>query len=103
MTMRALKTSSSNVLTNVFFFNILSIKPNKEAVIDLSTLVFDYHCYLNFGKPKGCYNYCKGDYAGMLSDSSMSEWADITSYSETSTCVEETWQRIKTKFLQLRN
>ena len=39
----------------------------------------------------------------MLSDSSMSEWADITSYSETSACVEETWQRIKTKILQLRN
>ena len=70
---------------------------------DHSTLVFDYHCYLDFSIPKGRYNFCKGDYAGMLSDSSISEWADITSFSETSSCVEETWQRIKTKILQLRN
>ena len=43
---------------------------------DHSVITFNYHCYLDFSKPKICYNYHKADYDGMNSELETSNWTE---------------------------
>ena len=42
---------------------------------DHSVIIFDYHCYLDYSKPKETFIYNKGDYISMQDDLSNSNWA----------------------------
>ena len=41
---------------------------------DHNVITFEYHCYLDFSKPKDVFSYSKGDNAGMGSDMISSDW-----------------------------
>ena len=41
---------------------------------DHSVIVFNYHCYLNYSKPKDSFSYSKGDYNSMRENMDESEW-----------------------------
>ena len=41
---------------------------------DHDVLTFDFHCYVDFAKPKDRYNFNKGDYAGMRESDLLSTW-----------------------------
>ena len=41
---------------------------------DHDVLTFDFHCYVDFAKPKDRYNFNKGDYAGMRGSNRLSTW-----------------------------
>ena len=42
---------------------------------DHSVIIFDYHCYLDYSKPKEMFLYNKGDYESMREDLTDSNWA----------------------------
>ena len=70
---------------------------------DHSVITFNYHCYLDFSKPKICYNYRKADYDGMKSELETSNWME-TFMSEVKDMDPETqWTLFKGKMLELRN
>ena len=43
---------------------------------DHSVISFNYHCYLDYSKPKKCYNYRKADFQGMLHQLESSKWKE---------------------------
>ena len=43
---------------------------------DYSVITFKYHCYLDFTKPKKCYDYHKADFDAMISDLESSNWLE---------------------------
>ena len=42
---------------------------------DHSVILFEYHCYLDFSKPKDVFSYSRGDYSAMRSHMASSDWA----------------------------
>ena len=70
---------------------------------DHSVITFNYHCYLDFSKPKICYNYRKADSDGMKSELESSNWME-TFMSEVKDKDPETqWTLFKGKMLELRS
>ena len=70
---------------------------------DHSVITFNYHCYLDFSKPKICYNYRKADYDGMKSKLETSNWME-TFMSEVKNKDPETQLTLfKGKMLDMRN
>ena len=70
---------------------------------DHSVISFNYHCYLDYSKPKKCYNYRKGDFQGMLHQLESSKWKEKYLADGEGKDPEDLWCSIKTKLLELRN
>ena len=69
---------------------------------DHSVITFNYHCYMDYSKPKKIYNYRKADFAAMKADPDLIEWLREL-MSEGRNCDTETlWSRIKSKILDMR-
>ena len=67
---------------------------------DHDVITFNYHCYLDFGKPKEVYVYSKGDYASMRSELDKIDWQKWFR-EQNFNAVEECWAAIKKKLLEL--
>ena len=68
---------------------------------DHSVIVFKFHCYLDYTKPKQKYNYNKADYLQMRNDSI--EWSNEFLQNNNDKNVEEAWEAFKVKIYELRN
>ena len=70
---------------------------------DHSVITFNFHCYLNYGKPKERLNYSKGDYQSMLENLSSTNWAKRFVEFGRNRSVEELCGDLKLKFAELTN
>ena len=70
---------------------------------DHAVITFNFHCYLDFSKPKKCYNYGKGDFEGMLHQLELSNWKETYLSEGLEKDPETLWCSIKSKLLELRN
>ena len=43
---------------------------------DHCTILFDFHCYLDYSKPKANFQYTKGDFDGMKAFLRTSNWVE---------------------------
>ena len=68
---------------------------------DHSVLVFKFHCYLDYTKPKQKFSYDKADYAKM--SNTLENWAEEFILSNNDKNVEEAWKSFKDKMYELRN
>ena len=72
---------------------------------DHSVIILNYHCYLDYSKPKETYIYSNGDYDAMREHLKESNWSStFTEVIETKekTC-DELWNTLKSKLHYLRN
>ena len=70
---------------------------------DHSVITFNYHCYLDFSKPKTCYQYQKADFDAMVSELRSSNWTETFMLEARSKGPEASWELLKAKLLELRN
>ena len=70
---------------------------------DHSVITFNFHCYLDFTKPKDRYIYSKGDYDAMRSQIRNTEWNVMYLETGETMSVEELWKVLTTKITELRN
>ena len=70
---------------------------------DHDVLVFDYHAYLDFTKPKEQYQYENGDFEAMKNDPTNSNWLDDFVASGQTSSVEDLWRKLKRKIFELRD
>ena len=70
---------------------------------DHSVITFNYHCYLDFSKPKTCYNYHKGDFTGMVNLLESTNWKDTFIMENKEKDPEAIWSSLKSKLIDLRN
>ena len=69
---------------------------------DHSVMTFNYHCYLDYTKPKESYHFPKGDYISMRNDLVNSNWIhEYTDLADQLT-VEDLWLSLKGKLIELR-
>ncbi|XP_076049734.1 uncharacterized protein LOC143030470 [Oratosquilla oratoria] len=69
---------------------------------DHALLVFNYHCYTDFGSNKRVYLYSRGDYSAMREPLLESEWIQNFENDVSNLSTEDTWKIIKDKLLDLR-
>lgn len=72
---------------------------------DHSVITFNYHCYIDFTKPKENYSYAKGDYSAMRNDLESSSWKQnftVMNVSVPQEEIEVKWLALKTKLIELR-
>ena len=70
---------------------------------DHSVITFNYHCYLDFSKPKTCYQYQKADFDGMIAELKSSNWKESFMLDARNKGPEELWELLKAKLIELRN
>ena len=70
---------------------------------DHNVITFDYHCYLDYSKPKDVFSYSKGDYEGMRLKMATSNWKTKFLQEAKQLTVEEMWASIKGKIGELKN
>ena len=70
---------------------------------DHSVITFKYHCYLDFSKPKTCYQYHKADFDAMISELESSNWKDTFMLEARNMGPEAAWELLKAKLIDLRN
>ena len=70
---------------------------------DHSVISFNYHCYLNYSKPKTCYQYHKTDFVGMINELETSEWKESFLQDASVELPEALWMNFKSKLIDLRN
>ena len=70
---------------------------------DHSVITFKFNCYLDFSKPKTRFIYKKGDYPAMIKELNDTHWMETVLRTGTTMSVEELWNAIKSKLLQLRD
>ena len=70
---------------------------------DHSVITFNYHCYLDFSKPKTCYQYHKADVNGMIDELESSNWKGSFMLEIGNKGPETLWEHLKTKIIELRN
>ena len=67
---------------------------------DHSIIIFDYHCYLDYSKPKETFMYRKGDYNSMRKDlvnsNRASEFSVLLKSDNMS--IEQSWNTLKSKW-----
>ena len=81
--------------------NLCHISPLGKSDHDI--LVFDYHAYLDFTKPKEQYQYEKGNFNAMRNEPTNSTWHDNFIASGQTSSVEELWKKLKLKIYELRD
>ena len=69
---------------------------------DHSVIIFDYHCYLDYSKPKDVFSYSKGDYTAMRTKLESSEWAINFLTEARQQSIEEMWASLKKKVRELK-
>ena len=70
---------------------------------DHSVITFNYHCYLDFSKPKICYQYHKADFDAMIKELESSNWKEKFIVEANDKGPEELWSLLKCKLIELRN
>ena len=70
---------------------------------DHSVITFNYHCYLDFSKPKSCYNYRKADFDSVRNNLESSDWKESYIKEGKNKDPETLWCSLKYKLLELRN
>ena len=72
---------------------------------DHSIIIFDYHCYLDYSKPKETFVYKNGDYNKMLVDVRSSGWftSFISLVSNSGRSIDESWNSLKSELHRLRS
>ena len=68
---------------------------------DYSVFTFNFHCYLDYGKPKDRLNYAKGDYDAMRNDLVNTNWAGEFVMERNNKNVEELWDSLTNKLRNL--
>ena len=69
---------------------------------DHSTILFDFHCYLDYTKPKPTFQYAKGDFVGMRNFLETSKWVEQFKTLADSADEEAMWNNIKMKIMEVR-
>ena len=69
---------------------------------DHSVLVFDFHCYLDYSKPKVSFRYSKCDYNGMRAFLTTSKWVEQFKRLAVTADEEIMWSNIKGKLTEVR-
>ena len=70
---------------------------------DHSVITFNYHCYLDYSKPKKCHQYHKADFDGMIKELELSNWKEEFMAGAKEKSPEELWSLLKSKLIELRN
>ena len=70
---------------------------------DHSVITFNYHCYLDFSKPKKCYQYNKADFDGMIRNPESTSWEETFMMEARTKDPETQWEMLKAKLIELRN
>ena len=70
---------------------------------DHSVITFNYHCYLDFSKPRICYQYNKADFESMIKDLESTNWKQKFLLEGGNKDPETLWNILKAKLLELRN
>ena len=70
---------------------------------DHSVITFNYHCYLDFSKPRKYYNYHKGDFTGMVNILESTNWKDTFILDSKDKDPENIWSSLRSKLIDLRN
>ena len=70
---------------------------------DHSVISFNYHCYLDFSKPKTCYQYQRANFDGMIEELESSKWKESFMQEASNKGPEALWQILKCKLIVLRN
>ena len=65
-------------------------------------IIFDYHCYLDYSKPKDVFSYSKGDYTAMRTKLESSEWVVNFLTEARQQNIEEMWASLKKKVRELK-
>ena len=68
---------------------------------DHSLLTFNFHCYIDYSKPKEIYQYKKGNYEAMRNQLSNSNWVTQYMTEVKDSTIEEIWSSLKDKLLDL--
>ena len=68
---------------------------------DHSVLTFNFHCYLDYNKPKDRLNYAKGDYDAMRNELVITNWAGEFIRKGINKNVEELWDSLNNKLTNL--
>ena len=69
---------------------------------DHSVIVFDFHCYLDYSKPKVRFQYPKGDYVNMRKDDEWSVWMDEFKKLSLEENIDTLWNNLKKKVIDAR-
>ena len=69
---------------------------------DHGMIIFDFHCYLDYSKPKISFLYDKGDFTGMRDSLERSDWVEEFKKLAVKSDVELLWANMKGKFKELR-
>ena len=69
---------------------------------DHSVIIFNYHCYLDYSKPKDVFSYSKGDYTAMRSKLVSSNWATKFLTEARQQSIEEMWSSFKKEVKALK-
>ena len=69
---------------------------------DHSVIIFDYHCYLDYSKPKDVFSYSKGDYTAMRTKLESSKWVVNFLTEARQQNIEEIWASLKKKVRELK-
>ena len=70
---------------------------------DHSVITFNYHCYLDFSKPRKYYNYHKGDFTGMVNILESTNRKDTFILDSKDKDPENIWSSLRSKLIDLRN
>ena len=70
---------------------------------DHSVITFNFHCYLDFTKPKERHDYAKGEYDAMRNSLGSNHWSRGFLEVGKNKSVEELWSLLKTKLMELRD
>ena len=70
---------------------------------DHSVITFNYHCYLDFSKPRTCYQYKKADVESMINELESTNWVQTFLLEGSNKDPETMWNQLKAKLMELRN
>ena len=70
---------------------------------DHSAIIFDFHCYLDYTKPKANFQYSKGDFQKMKDFLTTTNWVEHFKNLSLSADEEAMWQNIKNKLTEVRD
>ena len=70
---------------------------------DHNLIIFKFHCYLEYTKPKDRYAYEKGDYDAMRNELSDTNWQEEYVTSASNKNIAELWGTLKSTLKQLRD
>ena len=70
---------------------------------DHCVITFNYHCYIDYSKPKERFVYQKADFDSMRNHLALSRWSEEFLLRNQNMSVDDLWNSFKSKILELRN